>query len=106
MSKVFDSNTFRNADLESENLSEEGGTDRMKAIIRCSECGYCREFRPVRNTRSEFTCEHPDGDHIHQYFLKHKMQRMERFIAYGERGSHEVPLKTSPRWCPRKAEQI
>ncbi len=36
----------------------------MKRIIRCSECGYCREFRPVRNTRSSFTCEHPDGDYI------------------------------------------
>ncbi len=102
--KVFDSNTFRNADSQIKNQSENGGMDRMKRIIRCSECGYCREFRPVRNTRSSFTCEHLDSDYIHQYFLKHKMQRMERFIAYGERGSHEVPLKTSSRWGPRKAE--
>ena len=75
-----------------------------KEIIRCSECEYCRESKWIGNTRSSFTCGHPDGDYIHKYFVTHKIQKMERFLDYGKRYSHEVPLKTSPAWCPKKAE--
>ena len=74
-----------------------------KEYIRCSECEYCRESRRVGNTRSGFTCEHRDSGYIHHYFVTHKIQKMEGFLGYGERYSHEVPLKTSPAWCPKKA---
>lgn len=72
--------------------------------IKCSECGHCNELRPVGNTRSEFTCKHPDGEYIREYFEKHKIQKMPRFIGFGARHSHEVPIKTAPAWCPRKKE--
>ena len=31
----------------------------QKQTIKCSECEYCSGLRPVRNTRTEFTCTHP-----------------------------------------------
>ena len=77
----------------------------VKKVFKCSECEHCREFKRVGNARSEFTCEHPDGDYIHKYFVTHRIQKMERFLDYGKRYSHEVPLKISPAWCPKKAEQ-
>lgn len=85
-------------------FNRKGRINMAKEIMRCSECGHCTEFRPVGNTRSKFTCEHPDGNYIHQYFVIHRIKKMERFLDYGERYSHEVPLKTSPAWCPRKAK--
>ncbi len=36
--------------------------------IKCSECEYCNGLRPVRNTRTEFTCTHPDQGYIKDYF--------------------------------------
>ncbi len=33
----------------------------QKQTIKCSECGYCSGLRPVGNTRTEFTCTHPDA---------------------------------------------
>lgn len=74
----------------------------MAEGIKCSNCEHCREFRPVGNTRSEFTCEHPDYDHIRDYFRKHNIHKMERFLGFGARFSKEVPIKTSPAWCPKK----
>jgi hypothetical protein len=73
-----------------------------KQIIKCSECEHCKEFRPVGNTRSNFTCEHPNREYIREYYKQHKITRMEGFIGFGERRSDKVPVKSSPRWCPRK----
>ncbi len=73
-----------------------------KKTIRCSECEYCKEFRPIGNTRSNFTCEHPDKLYISEYYKKHKILKMEGFIGFGERYSSDVPIKTSPKWCPKK----
>lgn len=74
----------------------------MADTIKCSNCGHCKEFRPVGNTRSEFTCEHPDYDYITEYFRKHNIHKMPRFIGFGARYSTEVPIKTAPAWCPKK----
>lgn len=73
-----------------------------KEIIRCSECGYCREFRKVGNTRSSFTCGHPDTEYVRKYYKEHRITKMEGFIGYGKMFSEEVPIKTSPAWCPKK----
>jgi len=78
----------------------------QKNIIRCSECEHCHEFRPVGNSRSEFNCGHPNQKYIDNYFRKRGIMKMPGFLAYGKRWSHEVPLKTSPAWCPMKAEDI
>lgn len=73
-----------------------------KQIIKCSECEHCKEFRPVGNTRSEFTCEHPNREYIREYYKQHKITKMEGFIGFGEKWSDKVPVKSSPKWCPRK----
>lgn len=73
-----------------------------KKIIRCAECKYCEEFRPVGNERSNFYCNHPDRLYISKYYREHKISKMEGFIGFGERYSSDVPIKTSPRWCPKK----
>ena len=71
-------------------------------VIKCSECEYCRESRPIGNTRSNFTCEHPDNEYIRKYYREHRLTKAEGFIGFGMRYSEEVPIKTSPAWCPRK----
>ncbi len=47
-----------------------------QATIRCSECGYCSGFRPVGNTRTEFTCAHPDQRYIQDYFFRKNMRKI------------------------------
>ena len=37
--------------------------------------------------------------YIYDYFEEHRMKSMAGFLGFGEM---EVPLKTSPAWCPRK----
>ena len=74
----------------------------MGEVIKCSNCEHCREFRPVGNKRSQFTCEHPDYTYIRDYFREHNIHKMERFLGFGARFSTEVPIKTSPAWCPKK----
>lgn len=74
-----------------------------KEAIKCSECRHCREFRKVGNTRSIFTCAHPDTEYVRKYYKEHHITKMEGFIGYGKRFSEEVPIKTSPAWCPKKA---
>ena len=73
-----------------------------KQVIKCSECEHCKEFTPVGNTRSEFTCEHPDKEYIREYYRQHKIYKLQGFIGFGERWSSKPPVKSSPRWCPRK----
>ena len=74
-----------------------------KKAIKCSECEYCKGKRKTGNTRNSFTCEHPDTEHIKKYFREHRITKMEGFIEYGKPFSGEVPIKTSPAWCPKKA---
>lgn len=75
----------------------------MADKIRCADCEHCREFRPVGNTRSNFTCEHPDREYIRNYYKEHNIYKMEGFIGFGAKYSEKVPIKTSPAWCPKKA---
>lgn len=73
-----------------------------KQVIKCSECEHCKEFTQVGNTRSEFTCEHPDKEYIREYYRQHKINKLVGFIGFGKRWSSKPPIKSSPRWCPRK----
>lgn len=68
--------------------------------IRCSECEYCKEYRRPGNRRSEYTCEHPEQRYILDYFFGHKIRKTCSFLNFGKPG--EVPVKTSPAWCPKK----
>ena len=79
-----------------------------KQSVKCSECGYCSGFRPqsvtntLGNTRTEFTCIHPDQDYTKNYFHEKRLQKMPGFIGFGARYSDAVLIKTAPAWCPEK----
>lgn len=77
----------------------------MADKIKCAECGYCKDNRAWGNTRGSFFCEHPNHEHINQYFKDHKIQKMQGFIGFGERFKDKPSIKTAPAWCPKKAEQ-
>ena len=76
----------------------------MTNKIRCADCKYCKSLRPTGNTRSNFYCEHPNHEYIRKYYAEHRIYRLQGFIGFGARYSEEVPVKTSPAWCPKKAE--
>lgn len=73
-----------------------------KQTIKCSACNHCSGFRPLGNTRTKFTCAHPDQEHINDYFHKNRINKMPGFIGYGAGYSDVVPIKTAPAWCPKK----
>ena len=77
----------------------------MADKIRCADCGHCKGFRKMSNTRSSFSCEHPDQRYILDYFKDHKIHKMPGFLGYGKLFSSEVPIKTSPAWCPKKKQE-
>lgn len=74
--------------------------------IRCAECEQCEEYRRGGNSRSEFTCMHPDYDYIFDYFREHSIRKMVRFLGFGKPLTNNVPLKTSPAWCPKRRNKI
>lgn len=76
----------------------------MANKIRCADCKYCKSLRPTGNTRSNFYCEHPNHEYIRKYYAEHRIYRLQGFIGFGARYSEEVHVKTSPAWCPKKAE--
>lgn len=73
-----------------------------KQTRRCSACQHCSGFRPLGNTRTSFTCGHPDQRYIKDYFHEKGIRKMPGFLGYGARYSDTVPVKTSPAWCPEK----
>ena len=75
---------------------------KEEQAIRCSGCSHCSGFRPMGNTRTEFTCAHLDQRYIQDYFFRKNMRKMPGFIGFGERYSAEVPVRTAPAWCPKK----
>lgn len=70
--------------------------------MRCKDCKYCKLSRSVTSTRYGFSCEHPDYSYIFDYFQKKRMHKMPGFLVFGKPYSEEVPVKTSPKWCPLK----
>lgn len=76
--------------------------NNKKNTIKCSGCQHCSGLRKVGNTRTIFTCSHPDQGYILDYFHERRMQKMPGFLGYGARYSDAVPIKTAPAWCPEK----
>ena len=67
-----------------------------KEIIKCSGCQHCSGLRPIGNTRTSFTCSHPDQGYINNYFREKRMQKMPGFLGFGARYSDAVPEKKVP----------
>lgn len=78
----------------------------MKDKPKCTECKYCTDYAPIKNTRRAFSCEHPNKDYILDYFKGHRIQKMPGFISFGEPFADKPSIKTSPAWCPKKAQEV
>lgn len=78
----------------------------MADKIKCTECKHCKDYRPYGNTRGSFSCEHPNHNYILDYFEKHRIQKMPGFIAFGKPLADKPSIKTSPAWCPKKAQEV
>lgn len=78
----------------------------MASKIRCADCEYCEGVECKFTARSSFYCQHPDKKHIYDYFKKHRMRKSPGLIGTGEPFLKEVPVKTSPAWCPKKKSEI
>lgn len=73
-----------------------------KQTIKCSDCDHCSGFRPLGNTRTEFTCTHPDQDYINDYFHKNRInfyvfifcrtQIASIWDAFAERPDDTIPI--------------
>ena len=75
-----------------------------KEVIRCSLCEHCKGNRRNLNTRIEYLFEHADEEHIRNYYTEHGITKAIGFIGFGKPYGREVPIKSSPAWCPRKKE--
>ena len=76
-----------------------------KEVIRCSECGYCKGYSggPYSN-RSSFCYKHPNQEFIKKYYEENRINRAFGYIDHSKPFGHTPKLKTSPKWCPKKAE--
>lgn len=51
----------------------------QKQTIKCSACQHCSGFRSLGNTRTSFTCRHPDQRYIENYFHKNLLTKVKTF---------------------------
>ena len=75
---------------------------KEKEQMLCVNCSYCNRFQKNGNRMAEFSCSHPDKKYITQYFQEHNLVKMPGFLGHGY---DEVPIKTSPRWCPLRRKE-
>ncbi len=76
----------------------------MADKIKCVGCEHCKDFRGYGNTRGSFHCDHPNKEYINKYFADHRIHKMQGFIGFGKPFEDKPSIKTSPAWCPKKAE--
>ena len=77
----------------------------MKEKIKCKDCEYCQAYRSLSSTRNGFYCKHPNHAYIFDYFQKRRMCKAPGFLGFGKPYSEEIPIKTSPAWCPYKNKE-
>lgn len=71
------------------------------SVCRCQTCPYVSAYRKQGNSRTEYSCNHPDQEYIMEYFKKHKMVKMPGFLGFGH---GKLPLKRTVKWCPMEKE--
>lgn len=72
--------------------------------IRCSECEYCEKRIKGYATRKQFYCKHENQQYIYDYFESHNISKEPGFIAFSTVYGCKPTIKTSPAWCPKKAD--
>lgn len=60
--------------------------------MKCSECKY-KKFEEYNGSPSRYYCIHQDAAE----------NASANIICRCDRGSSELKIKTSPRWCPLKS---
>lgn len=72
---------------------------------KCYNCQYCQKINPHgRNKRAHYYCEHPNQEHILEYFRRKKINKAPGYLGTG-RGPYNVnPVKTAPAWCPENTK--
>lgn len=75
-----------------------------KEVFKCTECEFCKDLRSYGNTRGRFYCNHKNQAYIMNFFEKKRISKVTGFIGFGEKFSDKPNIKTSPAWCPKKAD--
>lgn len=71
----------------------------------CENCKYCERIRGEYAIRYSYHCQHPNRQHINDYFRANGLHYMEGFLGFSKSAHHlELSRKTSPRWCPLRIE--
>lgn len=72
--------------------------------MNCKKCDYIKIITNYnkRATRNHCYCNHPDKEHISDYFRKHRVCKSVGFLSFTKPYTNEPTIKTSPKWCPLK----
>ena len=72
-------------------------------MIDCKTCKYKREyFSPNSRLPMRHVWCDADYTYIHEYFVAHKIKKIEGYIGIYNINKEEFPLKKTPKWCPLK----
>lgn len=63
---------------------------------KCKECQYT-EFQDMNGRPNRWYCNHPE-------VRAHVSCPADTLICKTERHAREMTIKTSPKWCPRRAK--
>lgn len=69
------------------------------SVCRCQTCPHLKGTRRVGNSRTAYSCGHPDQAYIEEYFKKNHIQKMPGFLAFGH---GQLPMKRTVKWCPEE----
>ena len=72
----------------------------------CFLCEFAEAMGKRGNTWAPTYCNHPNEEHIKNYRKTHNVKSAERFVGWTNRYSKELTIKTRPRWCPKKVEEV
>ena len=75
--------------------------------MNCADCKYAEiGYRSSALGRAPVYCQHQNQEYIIEYCHNNRVGKMPGFICYTKRGTNELTIKTSPRWCPLKKEEL
>lgn len=72
----------------------------------CFLCEFAEVMDRPGNKWAPTYCTHPNEEYIKNYREAHRQKSAERFIGWTKRYSKELTIKTRPRWCPKKVEEV
>ena len=82
--------------------------------MNCKDCKYTlAKFRGGERKflgktvppKKVFYCKHPNQEYIENFLLNHRIYYKETGEICFSDGKGNIKIKTSPNWCPLKAEK-